>query len=202
MLRFETKRWNRYHSIVFVSPSWRMLRYKACVNLPSILHIQPMPWKVIQPPQKIARPPCLTIWLTWWACEWDSPSFTQHRVRPSNLNKLILVSSLKITIYQSCIVQSWWHWTISTCKANSWLWATATFASLMNQDLLHEVHTSLCWCSNHISSAHSKHSSRLQRYLIHQFWWFLRTLVIEQGGTSRCPILEGSTWGTHTLQIL
>ena len=59
-------------------------------------------------------------------------------------------------------------------------WVAASFASLMTKDLLHKVHTSLCWCSLPHSSAHSKHSSRLQHYLVHQLWWLLHTLIIEQ----------------------
>ena len=54
-------------------------------------------------------------------------------------------------------------------------------ALLMTQDLLHEVHSSLCWCSLPNSNAHPKHSSRLQHYPIHQLWCLLHTLVIEQG---------------------
>ena len=60
--------WNRtgkglkqYYLIVFVTPSWRMLWYRAWVIFPSILHMQPMLREVIQPHAKIAPPPCLTL---------------------------------------------------------------------------------------------------------------------------------------------
>ena len=32
----------QHHPIVFMTPSWRMLRYRACAIFPSILHMQPM----------------------------------------------------------------------------------------------------------------------------------------------------------------
>ena len=63
----------------------------------------------------------------------------------------------------------------------------------MTQDLFHEVHTSLCWCSLPHSSAHSKHSSHLHRYLVHQLWWFLHTLIVEQGWC----FLGAPSWRLH-----
>ena len=91
---------------------------------------------------------------------------------------------------------------IQTCTAHSWLWITV-FYFLMTQDMLHEVHASLCWCSLPLASAHSKHSSHLQHYLVHQLWWaFIHTHYWEKVMLLEHPPLEGSTWGTHSLQLL
>ena len=97
----------------------------------------------------------------------------------------------------------WWRWAIQTCNAHSWLWKTTSSAFLMTRDVLHEVHASVCWCSLPLASAHSKHSSRLQHYLVHQLWWALIhthcwaiVMLLEH------PPLEVSTWGTHSLQVL
>jgi hypothetical protein len=42
-----------YYPILFMTPSWRMRRYKACVIFPSILHMWLALWEVIQPLQKL-----------------------------------------------------------------------------------------------------------------------------------------------------
>ena len=70
--------------------------------------------------------------------------------------------------------------------------------SPMTQNLLHEVHASQCWCSLPHSSADSKHSLCLHHYLIHQLWWLLHMLVIEQDDASWAP----SSWRLHMMNIL
>lgn len=155
----------RYHSIVFMTSSWKI--QSLCHLPPLTCTCIPCHMKSYNYTQKIVPPSCLIIWITWWVCNWGSPSLTQHQVRPSYWNLLILVSSLKITLYHSWSLQSQQCWANS--KTHSWLWATTSSASLrLPKTLHHDLHTSLCWCSTPHSSAHSKYSSCLQHYLVNQ----------------------------------
>ena len=82
---------------------------------------------------------------------------------------------------------SWRH-------THSWPRATVSSTSLMTQDMLHEVHASLPH-----SNAHSKDSSRLQHHLVHQLWWLLHMLIIEQGWCLLCALLLKDPHQEHTL---
>ena len=58
----------RYHSIVFMTPSWRMLRYRARVIFSSICTCS-TPWEVLQPHTNIAPPPCLFCFFIMFHCK-------------------------------------------------------------------------------------------------------------------------------------
>src|SRR5271169_306838 len=89
-----------------MSSSSRMPWYVSFTIVPSSLHINPGPWTVIQPQIISDPPPCLTVCDTVRG-SWRLVSRTQHQERPSELKRLILVSSDQITRSQSAIVQCW-----------------------------------------------------------------------------------------------
>lgn len=53
-----------------------------------------------------AWPPCMTVWLTWWAWSSDSLSCIKHQVWSSQWNRLILISSRNTTWCLFWIVHS------------------------------------------------------------------------------------------------
>jgi hypothetical protein len=115
--------------------------------------------------KKIAPPPGLIVWLTQWACSWDSPFLTQHQAWPSDWNPLILVSSLKITYYQSWVVQSWWQWANSNLQ-RTFLASSINFLCFSNgpKTCFMKCITQCVGAYYHI---HWKHSSRLHHQIIH-----------------------------------
>ena len=131
-------------------------------------------------PHKTSPPPSLIVWLIWWACNWDSPSLTclSASIKLKSIDLSLITENHPIPIMDTPILMTLSKFQLATYIFGRHWWFFFLF-SLMTQDLLHRVHTSLCWCSLPHSSAHSKHSSRLQHYLIHQWWWLLHMFVIE-----------------------
>ena len=83
--------------------------YKYLSILPSILYDAPDP-KVVMHPQIITDPPpCFTVWWTCWGPT-RPPSPIQHHDLPFDINLFIFVSSLKITHFQSSMVQFSYLW--------------------------------------------------------------------------------------------
>ena len=162
-----------------------------------------MPHEVIQPHTKIAPPPCLTIWLTWWTCNWDSPSLTQHQTWPSNWKSIdfsLFTKYHPIPIMDyNTILMTLSKLQPATRNIHSCQWATTSSTSLMTQNLLHEAHASLCRCSLPHSSVHLKHSSCLQHYLVHQLWWLLHMLVVGHGWCFWGALLLKAPHEKHTL---
>ena len=75
--------------------------------MPSISVKYPTPPLVMHPQTINEPPPCFTVCWTFFGCN-DSPSLNQVQLRPSDPNRLIFVSSEKITRFQSSTLQSWW----------------------------------------------------------------------------------------------
>ena len=93
--------------------------------LPLILYNTPDPKAVMHPQTITAPPPCITI---WWRC-WGpicSPSPIQHQSLPHELNLFIFLFSLKITCFQSSMVQFPNLWT-NLKHARTCLWPINCF---------------------------------------------------------------------------
>ena len=155
------------------------------------------------PTQKKAPPPCLTIWTIWWACNWDSPSLTQHQAQPLHWNQLILVSSLNIIVCQSWIVQFWWHWANSHLQrrflavSNGFFYfSTNPWFALWNARLMALVlPTTFKYSFNGLLMSTSLSSPPTLMALTHARCWTRLMLL------GHLP-WNGSTWGTYSLQIL
>jgi hypothetical protein len=97
--------------------------------LPLIFYHVPSPKAVMHPQTIIDPPPCFTVWWTCWGPT-QSQSPIQHHDLPFELNLFIFVLSLKITRFQSSMVQSSYLWAnimcVRTCLQlrNGFLWCT------------------------------------------------------------------------------